>query len=147
MMVGMVHEQRGAIPEAQTAYEKALELNPRLAPAANNLAYLYSEHGGDKEKALELARVAKEVAPDDPRISDTLAWILYKRGVYERALSLLQESVEKLADNAEVQYHFGMTNYKLGNRDAAKAALTKALQLNTSFPGAEEAQMTLAELP
>src|SRR5262249_50139409 len=59
MLIGIIHEQRGAIPQAQAAYEKALQLNPRLGPAANNLAYLYSEHGGDKEKALALAQTAK----------------------------------------------------------------------------------------
>jgi hypothetical protein len=58
----------------------------------------------------------------------------------------LKESVEKLGDNAEVQYHFGMALYKTGNREAAKEALTKALNLSPTFPGAEEAKLTLAEL-
>lgn len=146
MLIGVIHEQRGAIPQAQAAYEKALALNPRLAPAANNLAYIYSEHSGDKEKALALAQTAKEVLPEDPRVSDTLGWILYKRGVYERALQLLTESAEKLSNNPEVQYHLGMAYYKLGNHDAAKQALMQALALNAVFPGAEEAKRILADL-
>lgn len=146
MLQGMIQEQSGKILEAQTSYEKALELNPRFGAAANNLAYLYSEHGGDKEKALALAQTAVEVLPEDPRIADTLAWILYKRGVYDRALSLLRESAEKLSNNAEVQYHLGMTHYKLNNHSEAKEALGKALKLSSAFPGAEEAQRTLAEL-
>ena len=146
MLIGMIHEQRGAIPEAQAAYETVLELNPRFGPAANNLAYLYSEHSGDREKALALAQTAKEVLPKDPRVSDTLGWILYKRGIYERALSLLTESVSQLSDNPEVQYHLGMTYYRLGNTEEAKQALAQALQLNAQFPGAEEARQTLARL-
>jgi len=147
MLTGIIHEQRADIPKARVAYEKVLELNPRFGPAANNLAYIYSEHGGDKEKALTLAQTAKELLPEDPRVTDTLAWILYKRGIYERSLSLLKESIEKLGDNAEVQYHYGMALYKTGNRQAAKEALTKALGLSPAFPGAEEAKQTLAELP
>jgi len=147
MLIGMIHEMRNDIPQAQAAYEKVLDLNPRFGPAANNLAYLYSEHGGDKEKALQLAQVAKEVLPEDPRISDTLGWILYKRGIYERAVSLLRESAEKLGDNAEVQYHLGMAYLKTGKSPQAKEALTKALKLNASFAGAEEAKNTLAALP
>ena len=58
------------------AYERILAENPRFAPAANNLAYLLSETGGDKERALQLAHVAKEAAPDEPHISDTLGWIV-----------------------------------------------------------------------
>ena len=57
---------RGPFAQAKAAYEKVLELNPRFGPAANNLAYLYSEYGGDKEKALALAQRAKEELPEDP---------------------------------------------------------------------------------
>jgi tetratricopeptide (TPR) repeat protein len=146
MLVGMIHEMRKDIPQAQAAYEKVLELNPRFGPAANNLAYIYSEHGGDKEKALQLAQTAKEVLPEDPRVSDTLGWILYKRGVYERAVTLLRESAEKLNDNAEVHYHLGMAYLKVGNTQAAKETLTKALKLGDSFTEVEEAKRALASL-
>jgi uncharacterized protein HemY len=89
-------------------------MNPRLVVAANNLAWIYSEHGGDPEKALQLAQTAKQEAPEDPRVSDTLGWILYKRGVYQRALALLKDSASKLPDNPQVQYHLGM-----GPKDAS----------------------------
>ncbi|MBI1958579.1 MAG: hypothetical protein HYS36_05045 [Candidatus Rokubacteria bacterium] len=49
-----------------------MALNPRFAPAANNLAWVLSEHGSDWDKALTLAQTAKEWAPEDPQVSDTL---------------------------------------------------------------------------
>ena len=73
-----------------------LALSPRFAPAANNLAWILSEHGGDKDKALALAQTAKELAPEDPQVSDTLGWIFYRRGVHQRALALLKDSAAKL---------------------------------------------------
>ncbi len=146
MLTGMIHELRKNIPQAQSAYEKVMALNPRFGPAANNLAYLYSEHGGDKEKALQLAQTAKEVLPEDPRVSDTLGWILYKRGVYERSVSLLRESAEKLGSSAEVSYHLGMAYLKAGNAQGAKESLAKALKLNPTFAGADEAKRALADL-
>jgi tetratricopeptide (TPR) repeat protein len=146
MLIGMIHEMRKDVPQAQAAYEKVLEVNPRFGPAANNLVYLYSEYGGDKEKTLQLAQTAKEVLPEDLRISDTLGWILYKRGIYERAVSLLRESAEKLEDNAEVQYHLGMAYLKTGNPQAAKDSLANALKLSESFTGVEEAKRVLADL-
>src|SRR5262249_3918787 len=142
---GNIYTRKGDTAKAAHAYEQALAVNPRFAPAANNLAYLYSEHGGDKEKALQLAQVAKEVAPDDPAVSDTLGWILYKRGVYQRALALLQESASKGPENPELQYHLGMVYYKLGNNAAAKQALARALGTNREFPGADEARRVLSE--
>ena len=75
-------------------------MNPRSALAANNLAWLLAEHGGDKERALQLAQMAKELAPEDASVSDTLGWILYQRGIYHRALALFNESAAGLPDGA-----------------------------------------------
>ena len=48
--------------------------------------------------------------PDDPHISDTLGWILYKRGVYQQATALLRESAAKRPESPEIQYHLGMAS-------------------------------------
>jgi hypothetical protein len=48
MLVGVIHQQRGDIGQAQAAYEKILVFNPRFAAAANNLAWIHSEHGGEE---------------------------------------------------------------------------------------------------
>jgi Flp pilus assembly protein TadD len=146
MMLGAVHTRRGDIARAQDAYEKILAFNPRFAPAVNNLAWLHSEHNGDRDKALRLAQLAKEVAPDDPRISDTLGWILYKRGVFQRALPLLEESADKLPEEPTVQYHLGMTYLKVGNKAAARKALTVAIGLKRDFADLPEAKRVLSEL-
>jgi tetratricopeptide (TPR) repeat protein len=79
MHVGLLRERKVDIRKAMEAYERVLAVNPRFAPAANNLAYLLIENSGDKERALQLAQTAKEVAPEDPNISDTLGWILHQR--------------------------------------------------------------------
>jgi tetratricopeptide (TPR) repeat protein len=79
-------------------------------------------------------------------VSDTLAWIYYKRGVYARALDLLNESARELPDNPVIQYHLGMVQLKQGDRGAARQALERALRLSRTFPGAREAEQALAEL-
>jgi Flp pilus assembly protein TadD len=146
MLLGLIYESKGDIPKAQQAYEKILTLNPRFAPAANNLAWLYSERGGDKEKALELAQRAKEAAPDDPHVSDTLGWILYKRGVHQRAAALLRESATKLPDQPVIQYHLGLASLKVGDKDGARKALTAAVGSPANFAGKDEARKALAEI-
>jgi tetratricopeptide (TPR) repeat protein len=144
MLSGIVYELKADIPNARSAYERALALNPRFAAAANNLAWIYSEYGGDKDKALQLAQTAKEQAPEDPRISDTLGWIMYKRGVYQRALALLKESADKLPNNPQVQYHLGMAYQQVGDRDNARKALELAVTSSESFIGKDEARKALA---
>ena len=56
------------------------------------------------------------------------------------------ESAAKFPSNPEVHYHLGMTYYKLGEREAARQALAKALQVSSTFPGLEDARRTLVEL-
>ena len=146
MLSGMISQQQGNTQKAQEVYEKLLAKNPSFAPALNNLAWIYSETQGDQEKALRLAQKAREGAPEDPQIADTLGWILYKKGNYEWALSYLNESAAKLSGNADVQFHLGMTQYKLGDGPAAKQTLQRALELDPKFTGAEEARKALEEL-
>jgi tetratricopeptide (TPR) repeat protein len=146
MAAGVVYELTGDLTRARQAYERALSIDPRFAPAANNLAWLYSEHGGDREKALVLAQTARDAAPDDPRISDTLGWILYRRGAHSRALALLQESAAKLPDNPQVQYHLGMAYAQVGDHASARKALSAAVGSPLDFHGKEEARKALAGL-
>jgi Flp pilus assembly protein TadD len=146
MLAGTLRERHGDPARAEASYGKALDVNPRFAPAANNLAYLLAERGAEMERALQLAQTAKEVAPDDPRIADTLGWIFYKRGVYQRAVTLLKESAEKLPDNPVIQYHLGMAAAKVGERETARKALASAVGSPQAFPGKEEARRLLGEL-
>ena len=146
MTLGLIYESEKNIAKAQESYEKALKINPNFTPAANNLAYIYAEHGGNIDVALNLAQKAKEQAPDDPTISDTLGWIYYKKNVPSRAEVYLKEAVEKIPDRPLVRYHLGMAYYKNGNLKLARNELTKALQINPNFPGSNEARATLAKI-
>jgi tetratricopeptide (TPR) repeat protein len=79
MLKAIALESKGDMSGAKRSYEKILDRNPSHFQAANNLAYLYSEHLGDNDKAFMWAKRAYENAPDNPYIMDTLGWILYKR--------------------------------------------------------------------
>lgn len=146
MMTGTLSEKKQDFTAARDAYEKVLALNPRFSPALNNLAYLYSEHFNQLDKAQELAQKARELLPHEPHTGDTLGWILYKRQQYPWALTLLLESAAKLPDSGEVQYHLGMTHYMMGEENDARIALQHALQLEKDFPGHEEASRALSVL-
>jgi tetratricopeptide (TPR) repeat protein len=127
-------------------YKKAVDINPRFAPAANNLAWLYTEHGGNIDVALALAQTAKEQLPDNPAISDTLGWIYYKKNIYSKAIDLFKESLTQLDNNPEIHYHLGMAYYKNGNLELAKKELQESLKLDPNHPGASESQRVLAEI-
>jgi tetratricopeptide (TPR) repeat protein len=112
----------------------------------NNLACLYADRLDDLGKAYDFARKARELQGSDPAVADTFGWILSTRGDYQQALPILQESAAKLPDSPEVQFHLGMTAYRMGQADLAKVALQKAANSAKDFPGKEETKRHLALL-
>jgi putative PEP-CTERM system TPR-repeat lipoprotein len=148
MLKSIAQQMKGDATAAREGYEKLLKRNPRFAPAANNLAWMLAEDGAgqDLQRAVLLAQSARDAAPDDPQIADTLGWVLYKQGAHARAEALLREAAEKLPTNAEVLYHLGMAQAKIGRNDEARASLQKSLELSPTHPGAAAARATLSAL-
>ena len=146
MMLGIIYEGRQEYEKAGRRYEEILKLNPQFAPAANNLAWILAEHGGNLDVALSHAQTAREQKPDDPYIADTLGWVYYKKNALLLAGSLLKEAVEKLPNEPVVHFHYGMAQHKNGDAAGAKKTLQTALKLDQNFPGSDEAKKTLKGL-
>ena len=145
MTLGEIYEKQKDPLKARDAYEKLLTKNPEFVPALNNLAYLYAEKLNNVDKAYKLARKARDLR-SDASIADTLGWVLYKKGDYQQAQTLFQESAGKLPQNSDVQFHLGMASYMMGQADTARAAFQQALKGTANFEGKEEAQRRLSLL-
>jgi tetratricopeptide (TPR) repeat protein len=146
MQVGVIQEALKNFPAARAAYEKLLAANPRFTPALNNLAYLYSEHFNQLDKAAQLAEQAQRLYPADPSVADTLGWIYYRKADYPRALSLVTQAAATAPNEPEIQCHLGMIRYALGQEAPARLALQHALEGDKDFPGKDEARRRLAIL-
>lgn len=162
MLKASIQDEAKDYNDARETYERLVAVSPDYYPGLNNLAYLYSERFNQLEKAFEMARKARDLlafsaksAQDSQQASvaklrafssDTLGWIVFKRGDYTWALSLLQESAEQLGDEPEVQFHLGMAYYMAGQEERAANALKRALSFNKEFPGKTNAVRRLAIL-
>ena len=146
MALGVAYQQRADTARARQAYEEALSVNPRYAGAANNLALLLAEEPGGLDRAFQLASAAQASAPDDPHVADTYGWLLYKRGQFARAMTVLKQAAARLPSSPTVLYHLGMTAQGLGDTISARTALTKALAAPADFEGKADARRALAQL-
>jgi tetratricopeptide (TPR) repeat protein len=146
MMLGTIYEKKKQFEPAEKHYREALRIKPDFASAANNLAYILISADKNPDDALYFARRAKEVLPDDPRVADTLGWIYYKKGYYDIARRELTRSLKLLPNSAVVHYHLAMTLLQIGESEQVRLLLEKALSLDDSFDGAEEARDTLLKL-
>ncbi len=140
----LINQER--FEDAQGVFEKLAELHPDHAPAYNNLAYLYSKHLEDLEKAHSNAIKARDLDPRNPFIADTLGWIESLRGNHSEALPLLQEAVAGLPNLPSVHYHLATAQYLVGNSKAATAGFEKSLSIETPFPEKADAENRLAAL-
>lgn len=146
LLFGALEEGRNNWQRAQELYQKSLQAQPDFALAANNLAYLMLEHGGNIDAALSYAQVARRGLPDLPNTADTLAWAYYHKGAYSSAIDLLQEAVKKVPQNATYHYHLGMAYWKNNDKANAKQHLSRVLQLNPTYAQAPEIKQLLAQL-
>ena len=113
--LGALYAEHRMYPEAIARFQEALRLNPNLAGAHNDLAWLYATSDDprfrDPEKALEHARQA--VVLDrwkQPAFIDTLAEALYANKEYGEAVKVQTKTLALDPTNAEYRDH--MARYR-----------------------------------
>jgi tetratricopeptide (TPR) repeat protein len=142
-IAGMLLDMQHRTSDARARYERALEVDPRAAVAANNLAWIYAETGGNLDIALQLAQTAKAKLPDRAEVNDTLGWIYHKKGLSAMGVAPLLQSVQKDPANPNYHFHLGMAYLGSGDKVKGRAALQKALSLDPNFSEAAEARQRL----
>ncbi len=128
----------GELAAAETQYTALHEANPKDPSPLNNLANIRLALG--QPGALDAARLALTLAPQNPLVIDTLGWILVKTGKPEEALPVLREANTRASDNPEIHYHLAVCLQTLGRNDEARKELTQALQGDQPFEGREDAK-------
>jgi putative PEP-CTERM system TPR-repeat lipoprotein len=144
-MAGTILQMQGQHGEARKRFERALAVDPRAGVAANNLAWIAAE-SGELDKALQLAHTAATVMADVPAILDTLGWIYYKKNLPALAIPPLARSVVKDPNNSLYHYHLGLAQIQGGDSPSGRKSLERALELQSTFSGADDARRILAGL-
>ncbi len=145
-LAGM-YQEAGRKADVRNCYEEILKRNPQNIPALNNLAIILGEStGADLERAYQLAQQAITLSPDEPMVSDTIGWILYKRNEFKRAHRYLTEAAEKVRGNAMIQFHYGMSCLAMGEEQAARAAFRAVIAVDAGFARKAEAEQALVRL-
>jgi tetratricopeptide (TPR) repeat protein len=143
MLLGALLAKMHHEADAKTQFEQCIDLNPNFGPAYNELALLESTKLERLDRALELATKARSLLPENPAISDTLGWILFKKKEYPQAFELIRSAAEELPSNKEILYHLGMVQSMMGRIDASMESLQKALSDDTPYFGRADAKTRL----
>lgn len=124
-----------SLEQARKADPKALA--PRLALAKKYLA------GGDTRNALEVAREAQNLAPDDPQTLDALGAAQLATGQKSEAVATYGKLVSTAPYSALAHYRLATAQARAGNLKQAEAQYRRAIALK---PDDMAAMVGLAEV-
>jgi putative PEP-CTERM system TPR-repeat lipoprotein len=130
--------------EAISQYEVLLKSSPNNVSALNNLASLY-QYEKDSRAAVTAERALK-IEPENPRVQDTLGWILVEQGQLPRGLELLRKAATSTPRDATVRYHYGVALARSGKKPEARKELEAAIANGQRHPDLEEARALLKSL-
>jgi tetratricopeptide (TPR) repeat protein len=105
LQVGEAYAALGRGADARSSYEAVIKRHPDHVPALNNLAWLNRER--DPVQAMELARRAHRLSPENPQVLDTLGMLLAQRGDVTGAYRFVREAAERAPADPQIQLHLG----------------------------------------
>ena len=139
-------EETGHVTEARRRYEAIVTANGNAGAVSARLAALYANQRENLDRALELAKMAKQQLPDDASVSDTLGWVYVRSGLPSMGARHLKDAVRAEPTTALFRYHLGIAHQQQAEVWAARDELTRALALDPNFPAAADARAALKTL-
>ena len=117
--LSLILERLARHEEMEQQLRRIIELKPDHHHAHNALGYSYAERGIRLDEAQKLVSRALELAPGDPFITDSLAWVAYRQGRLEQAEELLRGAYRARPDT-EIGTHLAEVLWARGQRDEAR---------------------------
>lgn len=106
---------------------QVIALNPQYHHAYNALGYSLAERNTRLGEARTLVQKALELAPNDPYIIDSMAWVEYRSGNLPAAQSWLEKAYA-LRTDTEIAAHLGEVLWAQGLRERANQIWDEALK-------------------
>lgn len=124
-------EKQGRHEQAMESMKKILTLDPNHADALNFIGYSWADRNINLDKALEYISKALELKPESGYIKDSLGWVYFKMGEYEKAKQELEQAVILEPDDPYIYEHLGDTYLALELPQEALNFYQRAKTLHT----------------
>ncbi|MBF0101037.1 MAG: tetratricopeptide repeat protein [Desulfobacterales bacterium] len=105
-----------------------IQLDPEDSNALNYLGYSYADAGVNLDEAQRLIEKALEHKPNDGYITDSLGWVFYKKGDYQKAVEQLKKAVQLIPDDPILLEHLGDAYLKMDQIEDARKCYQKAIE-------------------
>ena len=126
---GIALERLSKWARAEKDFLRALELEPEQPFVMNYLAYSWVEQKLNLDEAKKMLARAVELRPQDGYIVDSLGWVYYRVGEYDRGVEYLERAVELRPQDPVINDHLGDAYWRVGRRQEARFQWRRALSL------------------
>ncbi len=138
--LGSAQERNGQFEGAVASFQKLLVIDSVHAPALNYLGYMLADRGEQLTYATQLIERALKISPDNGAYIDSYAWVQFKLGNLELALTELKKAAELITGDAVIYEHLGDIYRAMGNDSEATRNYQHALEID---PGNAQIQEKL----
>ena len=132
--LALLLQRLGKIDEAIGLYDEAIQKFPDTLILKNNLASLLLDYRKDKESLKKAERLAESLEKSrNPAFIDTLGWLNYKKGNYQKARELIEKAIENSPRQPVLQFHMAEVYRELGEKQLACQHVNQAIQLDKRY--------------
>ncbi|MCG9874522.1 MAG: tetratricopeptide repeat protein [Leptospiraceae bacterium] len=125
-VLGVLFDGAGRYPLAVERLEKATRYDPKNFHAYYNLSLAF-RHMGRMEEARKAAQLAREIAPNDPKVAMLSGNLFQELGDTESALNAYKTGISASPEDASLLYNLALAQYKQGKIPDAIDNFEKAI--------------------
>ncbi len=113
--LGVVLDKLDENEECIKYMEMVIKIEPNHAEALNYIGYTYADKGIHLDRAQELIEKAIKNRPNAGFIIDSLGWLYFKKGYYDKAIMELKKAMKLTPEDASITEHLGDVYYKISD--------------------------------
>lgn len=125
----MTHELLGDFDSLEIDLRSLLKYEPNNATALNALGYTLANRNIRLNESLLMIEKALQIKPNDAAIIDSMGWIQFRLGNYEKSLLRLRQAMQAMPDH-EIAAHLGEVLWVMGSQHEARQVWQQGLKLN-----------------
>jgi len=126
---GLLLESNGMYQQAVVNMEKVIELQPEHAEALNFIGYTWADNNIHLDRALEYIKRAVELKPGNGYMADSLGWVYFRLGEFEKAKIELEHAIELEPGDPHIYDHLGDVYLSLKKKSKALQTYQKAYEM------------------